>query len=103
MEKKQRAPGLKARFELENEQERLRRQHNINKPDVVVVERKNIAVNIWTNTLKYIFLSIRICAVISIVTLAIIGLAAVIFPAPRYEMITLWKNTFSELLTLFAL
>ena len=102
MAKQQRVPGLKAKFELEHEQELLRRQHNISKPDVVVVERKNPVVNIWTHTLKYIFLFVRICAIICIAALAITGLAALIFPAPRYEMIILWENIFNDLLTFFT-
>ena len=61
--------------------------------DVVVIERNN--------TLKFLIRSlgviIRLFASITLITLAIIGIVAIVYPEPRFELLKILNNVLTEL------
>ena len=79
------------------QQDSLKKKHNITK-DVIVVEKSN-----W---LKFIFKGfssiIHYAATFILVLLAIIGLASLIYPGPRGELIVIGMDAYHELVNLLS-
>lgn len=57
-------------------QQQLKAQYGIDRPDVVVVERKNVFVITLRVILHAAYIALRICASCAVAVLAIIGLAS---------------------------
>ena len=64
-------------------QQQLKAQYGIDRPDVVVVERKNVFVITLRVILHAAYIALRICASCAVAVLAIIGLASLIYPNIR--------------------
>lgn len=79
-------PGLIAGYRHEQEQQRIKEEHGITQPNVVVVERKSRVVMIWKNTLRFLLFLLRTAATVLLVALAVVGLAALIFPESRMAL-----------------
>ena len=92
--------GLKQDYQNTLEQEELKKEYGIAR-DVVVVEKNNPTVAVLKTTGKGAFFIIQIIATVIILVLAIIGLAALLFPAPREELLLLFTRLLEELATLF--
>lgn len=75
--------GVKKEKEYQKEQQRLREKHEINNPDVVVVEKDNM----WKFLIRFLAGLIRMLAAILLLTLASVGLLALVYPAPRTELL----------------
>lgn len=68
-------------------QQQLKAQYGIDRPDVVVVERKNVFVITLRVILHAAYIALRICASCAVAVLAIIGLASLIYPNIRAELV----------------
>lgn len=88
--------GLKVKHQHEQQQAELRKQYDIEK-DVVVVEKKSRVVMMWRTTLFFVSTAIRVLATITIAVFTVIGIAAVLFPAPRHELTLIFQQALSEL------
>lgn len=84
----------KEKIAFEEEQKRLKEQHNINK-DCIVVEKNN--------SVKFIInLSIRLIKVIgtvTLLTLAVIGLISLIYPETRHPLTEVFQSIINQLTT----
>ncbi|WP_101698694.1 hypothetical protein [Clostridium minihomine] len=85
--------------EFEKEQEKLKIQHNINEKNVIVVEKNNM-VKFTINTIFRIF---RYIATVILLCLACIGLAAMIYSAPREEMLVIFYTVIEQIKTALGL
>lgn len=81
---------------FEKEQKELKKKHHISEQeDRIVVEKDNMT-KFFIRTGGSL---VRIAANICIGALAIIGLAALVYPAPRAELLVVWKTILEELLS----
>lgn len=85
--KKAKPLTLKARHEERKQQEALKQAYGIEGEKVVVVERKNKAVQVMRVVVWAFFLLLRILASAAVAVLAIIGLTSLLFPDIRAELI----------------
>lgn len=88
---------LRAAWEQQKEQRRLREQYGVNDPAVLVVEKKNP----FTNTLRLLghaaVLALRFAAAAAMAVLAFIGLAALIYPDARLALLGHAVETMNQL------
>lgn len=81
--------------QFEQEQKKLKEQHNIENENVVVVEKNNM-VKFFVNTLFRIF---RYLATVALLCLAAVGLTALVYPAPRANLITIFFDVLNQVKT----
>ena len=81
-------------------QQQLKAQYGIDRPDVVVVERKNVFVITLRVILHAAYIALRICA--SCAVAAIIGLASLIYPNIRAELVNSLGQVMDELQAFLA-
>ena len=74
---------LRAAWNLHQQQSALRQTYGINDPNTGIVERKNIFKNSLRIILKALGQGIRFAASAAIAALALIGLAALVYPDTR--------------------
>ena len=79
----------------EKEQKELKKKHHISEQDERIVVEKDNMTKFFIRTGGSL---VRIAANICIGALAIIGLAALVYPAPRAELLVVWKTILEELL-----
>lgn len=84
-------------YAYNKEQKRLREEHGVAEENVVVVERKNQAVNALRVVLRFALALLRILANIAIAALAIVGLATLIFPETRAAFWDIATTTFYQI------
>ena len=72
------------------------------RPDVVVVERKNVFVITLRVILHAAYIALRICASCAVAVLAIIGLASLIYPNIRAELVNSLGQVMDELQAFLA-
>ena len=77
--------GYRQQQEQEKKQNELKSKHHIDDPNVVVVEKSNMA----KFTVKTVTTALR--------TLAIIGILALIYPETRTGLLEIWKDTIDNL------
>lgn len=85
--------------EFEKEQQKLKTQHKIKDENVVVVEKNNMA-KFLVNT---VFRVLRYCATVILLCLACVGLAALIYPAPRAEIFSIFTSVMGQIKTAIGL
>ena len=78
------------------QQKALKAQYDIEDEDVLVVEKKNAIAQILRAIFHAVFTILRIIANILLVILAVIGLAAIIYPNIRVEVINTAKIIVDE-------
>ena len=83
-------------------QQQLKAQYGIDRPDVVVVERKNVFVITLRVILHAAYIALRICASCAVAVLAIIGLASLIYPNIRAELVNSLGQVMDELQAFLA-
>ena len=78
---------------FQEKQSELKEKYDIADEEIVVVEK--------SNTLKFLIRSlaslIRITATIVLITLAFIGLVAIVYPEPRNELLQIWEMILGQL------
>lgn len=79
--------------EFEKEQQKLKSQHNIKDENVVVVEKNNMV----KFTINTIFRVLKFIATVLLLCLACIGLAAIIYPVPRAEIISIFFTVVEQI------
>lgn len=82
-------------FEKEQKELKKKQHHISEQEDRIVVEKDNMT-KFFIRTGGSL---VRIAANICIGALAIIGLAALVYPAPRAELLVVWKTILEELLS----
>lgn len=85
--------GYRQQQEYKKKQLELKVKHHIDDPDVVVVEKNNMA----KFTIKTLISVLRTTANILLVLLAIIGVLALIYPETRAGLLEIWKDTVNNL------
>ena len=83
-------------------QQQLKAQYGIDRPDVVVVVRKNVFVITLRVILHAAYIALRICASCAVAVLAIIGLASLIYPNIRAELVNSLGQVMDELQAFLA-
>lgn len=81
------------------EQKKLKKKYDIEDPNIKVVEKSNM-VKFTIKTIKGI---IYVLCTIVIITLAIIGLAALCYESPRAELLIIMSDTIEHIKTSFGL
>lgn len=87
---------LKKGYQERQQQQQLKEQYGIEK-DVVVVERKNAVAQTTRIVLSFCWTVLRVLAVILVAVLAIIGLAALLYPDVRGELLQVFTAILKEL------
>lgn len=100
---KPKAFGLKTTYQKEQQQTQLKKEYGIADKNVVVVERKSRVVLLWKNTLQFLLFLLRLAAAIALIVLAIIGLCALIYPAPRAALANVFTETMVQIHTFTGL
>ena len=85
---------IEEKKEFQKAQNRLKERHHIDQEEVIVVEKSNMT-KFLIQTAGNI---IRIIAGITVFAFAVIGMAAMIYPDPRMELIEISKKVIEELL-----
>ena len=70
----------------EKEQIRLKKKHQIDQENVVVVEKSNT----YKFTIKTIIAFIKLIATVTLLILAVIGLTTLVYPTLRQEFLTIF-------------
>ena len=85
--------GKKEKIAFEEGQKRIKRKHHIDNENVVVVEK--------TNTIKFLVKAagntVHVIAAVILIGLAIVGLAALLYPEPRSELFTILSETIKQI------
>lgn len=81
--------GVREETQFHRIQSQLRKRHHIEEENVVVVEKSNMC-KFCINTLLYL---IRVSASLVWIVLGVTGLAALLYPAPREELMKILVNT----------
>lgn len=89
--------GLKTSFKEEQQQQHLKKEYGVTDNNILVVERKSRLVNIWRNSLQYLFLLIRWVAAITVAFLAVIGLTGLVFPETRTALFYIFVQTLNQI------
>lgn len=76
----------------EKEQIRLKKKHQINQENVVVVEKSNT----YKFTIKTIIAFIKLIATVTLLILAVIGLTTLVYPTLRQEFLTTFLDVFDQ-------
>lgn len=92
--KKRIVQDIKEKHEFEREQKALKEKHHLD-TEKIVVEKSNM-VKFTVNTVKGL---IRIIAMILLLSLAMIGLMAVIYPAPREALADILYEIYEQIIT----
>lgn len=85
--------GVKKEEAYQREQLRLHQKHEIQDLDVVVVEKDNMGkylIRVFTGL-------IRLAASAVLLILAAIGVLALVYPAPRYELLLVAEQVLEQL------
>lgn len=88
---------VKAQEATEQEQKVLHEKHNIEDENVIVVEKSNMT-KFLISTVGGV---IRTFATVVLLILAVIGLAAIIYPEPRADMIDILFDLIKQIKHLF--
>lgn len=88
---------LRAAWNLHQQQSALRQTYGINDPNTVIVERKNVITNSLRIILKALGQVIRFAASAAIAALALIGLAALVYPDTRTLLIEKLVESIAQL------
>lgn len=78
---------VKKEIEYEKEQKRLKKEHAIAEEHVVVVEKKSLILNLTKFFVRSGGQVIKVVCTVCILILAVVGLAALIFPESRRFLI----------------
>lgn len=92
---------LRAAWQEQKKQTSLKEQYGIAQPNVVVVERKNVLTNILRILLRALGMSLRVASAVSVAVLAVIGLAALIYPDIRGEVVDTGLRIIGEMQSYF--
>lgn len=76
----------------EKEQIRLKKKHQIDQENVVVVEKSNT----YKFTIKTIISFIKLIATVTLLILAVIGLTTLVYPTLRQEFLTIFLDVFDQ-------
>ena len=76
----------------EKEQIRLKKKHQIDQENVVVVEKSNT----YKFTIKTIISFIKLIATVTLLILAVIGLTTLVYPTLRQELLTIFLDVFDQ-------
>ena len=76
----------------EKEQIRLKKKHQIDQENVVVVEKSNT----YKFTIKTIIAFIKLFATVTLLILAVIGLTTLVYPTLRQEFLTIFLDVFDQ-------
>ena len=77
----------------EKEQIRLKKKHQIDQENVVVVVEKS---NTYKFTIKTIISFIKLIATVTLLILAVIGLTTLVYPTLRQEFLTIFLDVFDQ-------
>ena len=78
---------LRAAWEQQKQQQILRDQYGVSDPNTIVVERKNVVTNTLRLAGRASIMAIRFAASVALAGLALIGLAALIYPDTRLALL----------------
>ena len=76
----------------EKEQIRLKKKHQIDQENVVVVEKSNT----YKFTIKTIIAFIKLIATVTLLILAVIGLTTLVYPTLSQEFLTIFLDVFDQ-------
>ena len=76
----------------EKEQIRLKKKHQIDQENVVVVEKSNT----YKFTIKTIISFIKLIATVTLLILAVIGLTTLVYPTLSQEFLTIFLDVFDQ-------
>lgn len=91
--------GVKKEEAYQREQRRLKEKHEITDPDVVVVEKDNM----WKFLIRFLAGLIRMLAAILLLTLASVGLLAIVYPSPRAELLQVLSDIIRQIFRLLGI
>lgn len=84
------------KVEYKETQKKLRKENNIADENIVVVEKKNSFLSYLKFAISIISSVIKIIATIAIILLAIIGLASIIYPEPRSQLLIILNQIIDQ-------
>ena len=87
------------RIKQEEEQKKLRSEYNIEQQDLLIVEKKNVIAQILRAIFQAFFSVLRVSATILIILLSTIGLASIIYPNIRAEIVITIASIIQEIRT----
>lgn len=79
------------------DQEKLKEQHNITDEKVIVVEKSNMA----KFTVKTFAALVKLLASAVLLCLAVVGLAALIYPSTRADLLVIAQDLLKQIFTFF--
>ncbi len=88
---------LRAAWEQQKQQQILRDQYGVSDPNTIVVERKNVVTNTLRLAGRASIMAIRFAASVALAGLALIGLAALIYPDTRLTLLEHAVETMNQL------
>ena len=88
---------VKANQKFDQEQKDIKRRHKISNEDVLVVEKNNF-IKFFLNSMGRLA---QLIAKICLLVLAVIGLAALLYPEPRVALLQVWQETLLHIYSLF--
>lgn len=89
-------PALRNKFNQEKKQEELRKEHNIERKDVILLENKSKTVGVAKEVFKFIKWLFAILFKIAVIALVAIALITLIFPEPRNALFAILVQSFNE-------
>lgn len=87
---------VKEETAFKENQQKLKKKYQINKPDVVVVEKTNMTKFL----IRLLIGFIKFAATTAILILAVIGLLTLIYPQIRAEFISVWLQITAQFLSM---
>lgn len=94
--KRQIVKEIQKKHEFEEAQKELKKKHHIDEEEERIVVEKSSFFRVLMKTIGTV---IRILATIAIAVLAVIGLAGIIYPAPRGELLKIGMEMYAQLRT----
>lgn len=89
--------GIREEQEQQQKQQELHEKYSIEE-DVRIVEKTNMGKFLVRTIVSFM----RLVFHIILVSLAFVGLAAIIYPVPRYALFEIGLNAFHEIMSLFG-
>lgn len=93
------AARIKEEEAFKNDQKRLKEKHKFDQDNIVVVEKSNI----YKFTIKTFIGLVRLLASIIILTLAVIGLATLVYPEIRNEFLIILQDVLLQIKNSFGI
>lgn len=87
---------LKRKLQEEQRQKALKEKYGVEEEKTVIVEKKNIVTGTVRAVLSFTLALLQKAALIAVFILALIGIAALVYPEVRSELISVFGKTIAE-------